>query len=91
MKKLLVSALLVAFSAAPALAAVPAGPVTLQAKNGNITFNHKTHAKVECTACHTKAEGGKIDLNKDSGHKLCMGCHKEKGAGPTKCGECHKK
>ncbi|HEX9022525.1 MAG TPA: cytochrome C, partial [Geobacteraceae bacterium] len=24
-------------------------------------------------------------------HKTCKGCHAEKNAGPTKCGECHKK
>jgi hypothetical protein len=24
-------------------------------------------------------------------HNICKGCHEEKKAGPTKCGECHKK
>lgn len=92
MKKLIISTLLVAFAAAPALAATaPTAPSVLKAKNGNVTFNHKSHAKVDCKTCHTKGEPGKMELDKDSAHKLCMGCHKEKGAGPTKCGECHKK
>ena len=30
-------------------------------------------------------------LDKDAAHALCKDCHSKKGAGPTKCGECHKK
>ncbi len=44
--------------AAPAFAAAPAGPTTLKAKNGDVTFNHKTHATVDCTKCHAAATGG---------------------------------
>jgi hypothetical protein len=91
MKKLLVSALMVAFAAGTALAQAPEKPATLEAKNGNVTFNHKSHAAVECKTCHTSGTPGKMDLDKDSAHKLCKGCHESKGAGPTKCGDCHKK
>ncbi|MBE0599437.1 MAG: cytochrome C [Desulfuromonadales bacterium] len=91
MKKFLISALLVAFAATPVLAAAP-DSVTLEAKNGNVTFNHKAHAAaMECAACHGAGTPGKLELDKDTAHKTCTGCHKEKAAGPTKCGECHKK
>ncbi len=89
MKKLLVAVLLVAFAAVPALAA---DTVTLSAKNGNVTFNHKAHGeKMECKVCHGEGTPGKLELDKDKAHGLCTACHKDKGAGPTKCGECHKK
>lgn len=88
MKKLLVATLLVAFAAATAFAA---DVVTYPAKNGTVTFDHKGHqAKMECKACHTEATPAKIELGKDKAHALCKECH-AKGAGPTKCGECHKK
>ena len=67
--------------------------VTLKAKAGSVTFNHKVHGETAgCKACHPEATPGKLKLGgKDPAHKLCMGCHKEKKAGPTKCMECHKK
>lgn len=66
--------------------------VVLQAKNGNVTFTHRDHAKqMDCKTCHAGTPGKMADFNKDKGHALCIGCHKEKGAGPTKCAECHKK
>ncbi|OHB25625.1 MAG: cytochrome C [Desulfuromonadaceae bacterium GWC2_58_13] len=87
MKKLIIAAMLVAFAAAPALAA---DTVVMQAKNGNVTFNHKAHAdKLGCEACH-QGEPAMIELNKDSAHALCKECHKAQ-SGPTKCGDCHKK
>jgi predicted CXXCH cytochrome family protein len=90
MKHLLIAVLLVVFAAAPALA--QPDTVTLEAKNGNVTFSHKGHAgMMDCATCHGAGTPGKLELDKDSGHKLCMDCHKEKGAGPVKCGECHKK
>jgi len=39
----------------------------------------------KCSTCH---ELGKPS---DNIHKRCKGCHKESGAGPTKCGDCHQK
>lgn len=69
--------------------------VVLPAKNGNVTFPHKKHAnmkKMLCTTCHETDKGGKIAaLGKDWAHKTCKGCHTDKGKGPTKCTECHKK
>jgi predicted CXXCH cytochrome family protein len=69
----------------------PAEPSTLEAKNGNVTFNHKTHATVKCETCHADAKGGKMELGKEKGHALCVECHKKEAKGPAKCAECHKK
>jgi len=89
MKKLLVAAMLVAFAASTAMAA---DTVTLEAKNGNVTFNHKKHSEsMECKVCHGEGTPGKIELDKDKAHALCKDCHTTKAAGPTKCGDCHKK
>jgi len=69
--------------------------VILPAKNGNVSFPHKKHQDMKemtCTNCHETDKGGKIaDLGKDWAHKTCKGCHTDKGKGPTKCNECHKK
>lgn len=50
--------------------------------------------KIEkCESCHNKAAGmtnAKVTTFKDAAHVNCKGCHAEKKAGPTKCGECHK-
>jgi cytochrome c553 len=81
----------VALTLAFAVSAMAADSVVYPAKNGNVTFNHKGHsAKMECKACHEGAPA-KIAIDKDVAHKLCKGCHADKKAGPTKCGECHKK
>jgi cytochrome c553 len=76
-----------------AVAAMAADVITLPAKNGNITFEHKKHQDrlKDCKLCHEKAPGKIEGLGKDWAHKTCKGCHEEKKAGPTKCGECHKK
>jgi hypothetical protein len=75
-----------------ALAAAPAAPVTLPAKNGPVTFDHAKHAGVACKTCHADDKGGKIEgLNKDKGHAMCQECHKKEAKGPQKCAECHKK
>ena len=90
MKKLLAIIVVVLFTGAPVFAA---DSVTLKAKAGDVTFNHKVHGStVGCTACHGPNTPGKLTLGgKDAAHQLCMGCHKEKKAGPAKCFECHKK
>lgn len=88
MKKMLVLAMLVAF----ATTAFAADTVTLVAKNGNITFDHKAHqGKMECKVCHGEGTPAKIVLDKDKAHALCKDCHTTKNAGPTKCADCHKK
>jgi predicted CXXCH cytochrome family protein len=81
----------VLFAGAAIAAEAPAAPATLEAKNGNVTFNHKSHAAVKCETCHATAEGGKLELDKDKGHALCVECHKKEAKGPAKCAECHKK
>ncbi|MFZ3207809.1 MAG: cytochrome c7 [Geobacteraceae bacterium] len=92
MKKIIVA---MALTLICAVAAMAAGPetITLPAKNGNITFHHKQHQEKlkECKLCHEKAPGKIEGLGKDWAHKTCKGCHEEKKAGPTKCGDCHKK
>jgi predicted CXXCH cytochrome family protein len=66
--------------------------VVLEASFGNITFPHRVHAEREgCAACHEQTPPEKIELVQETGHKLCRGCHQERGAGPTKCTDCHKK
>ena len=66
--------------------------ITLQAKNGNVNFSHQDHAEqMDCTACHEGTPGKIPGFDKNKAHSLCKGCHQDKGAGPTKCNECHKK
>lgn len=90
MKKVIVAAALVVFSAGAVLAA---DVITLQAKNGNVTFHHKKHQETlkDCKVCHEKGPGKIEGFGKDWAHKTCKGCHGDKGAGPTKCADCHKK
>jgi predicted CXXCH cytochrome family protein len=73
-------------------AEAPAAPIKLEAKNGAVTFQHKTHATLKCTTCHATDAGGKIEgFGKDKAHALCVECHKKEAKGPQKCAECHKK
>lgn len=76
---------------APKVEDIPA-TLVLEAKNGNVTFSHQKHAKtIDCGTCHQGQPGKIPDFGKDKAHALCTGCHKEQKAGPTKCGECHKR
>ena len=69
-----------------------ADSLVLAASQGNVTLPHLAHAKLfPCATCHGEATPGKIGLTKDTAHALCRDCHKAKGAGPTACGDCHKK
>ena len=91
MKKVVIAMIAVVAFAGAAFAS---DTMVFTAKNGNVAFNHKKHADVvkDCKACHASEKGGKIEgFGKDLAHKTCKGCHEEKKAGPTKCGECHKK
>jgi predicted CXXCH cytochrome family protein len=75
---------------APKIEDVPE-PLVLKAKNGDVSFSHQKHKTIDCGTCH-QGEPGKIpDFGQQKAHALCIGCHKERNAGPTKCGECHKK
>jgi hypothetical protein len=54
-------------------------------------FPHAKHqAKIACDACHKNANypvDKKWDFKR--GHAFCIGCHKVKNDGPTKCNGCH--
>jgi hypothetical protein len=89
MNKFFVAVVLTLAFAASALAA---DTVVFPAKNGNVTFNHKAHSsRLECKVCHGTGAPSKIAIDKEKAHSLCRGCHAEKQAGPTKCGDCHKR
>lgn len=62
-----------------------------KAYNGDVTFNHINHRKkFTCGDCHNGPPRF-IELDHDSAHKLCLGCHKKLGVGPLRhCGDCHK-
>ncbi len=92
----LLVAVAVAFASNAFAAEAPAKPITLPAKPGAVTFNHKTHANLKCTQCHADDKGGAIEgfgktVNKDKAHAKCHDCHKKEAKGPQKCAECHKK
>jgi cytochrome c553 len=53
-------AVAVAFASSAFAAEAPAKPLTLPAKQGPVTFNHKTHAALKCTACHADEKAGAI-------------------------------
>jgi hypothetical protein len=64
----------------------------IEMKKG-VKFDHKAHQETlkDCTKCHAKAEGGKIEgFGKDFGHNTCKKCHTDNKKGPTACKECHK-
>jgi hypothetical protein len=43
-----------------------------------------------CTECHALEEGDEQMPNRaDAFHQQCIGCHREYGAGPMDCAECH--
>jgi predicted CXXCH cytochrome family protein len=71
---------------------LPAQAKIFKAYNGDIEFDHSKHMGLyPCSQCHEGAprpfEGG---LDKAKAHKLCIGCHKKEGAGPTnRCSHCH--
>lgn len=95
MKKLLSAVFAISFLvvAGAAMAAPPPETVTLKAKSGDVTFNHKGHAKQGCKNCH-EGKPAKFELTKEKAHVLCLNCHKEKKGGPQdekKCADCHKK
>jgi hypothetical protein len=92
MKRIVAAIALTLFGAVTALAAGPES-IALPAKMGTVTFPHKKHQEMlkDCKICHEKGPGKIEGLGKDWAHKTCKGCHEEKKAGPTKCGECHKK
>ncbi len=90
MKKLAILAAIL-FATVAVAADAPKGPVTMEAKQGNVTYNHSKHAALKCDQCHKGAPGKIGKLDKDAGHKMCQECHKAEKKGPQKCAECHVK
>jgi flavoprotein len=92
MKKVIAAVALTLLATGAAFAEGPE-TITLPAKMGDVTFHHKAHQDKlkDCKICHEKGPGKIEGFGKDMAHKTCKGCHQEKKAGPTKCGECHKK
>ncbi|HPR64539.1 MAG TPA: cytochrome c3 family protein [Thermoanaerobaculia bacterium] len=85
--------LLVGFAAMGLFAGDAPETVTLEAKNGTVTFPHKKHVeeiKVECTKCHhTQKEGEAV--------QKCTDCHGKDENAPKVmnafhglCKDCHK-
>jgi predicted CXXCH cytochrome family protein len=49
-----------------------------------------------CNQCHLKESSNNVPALREAGHKMCTSCHRnlikeKKPAGPTTCGECHRK
>lgn len=66
--------------------------VVIKNKKGQIVLPHRQHGKsFGCSACHGDKKPGTMKLGKDKAHKLCKGCHKLKGKGPSNCSGCHEK
>lgn len=88
MKKMIIAVFAVTAFAGSAFAAD-----VIELKKG-VSFNHKAHQEMlkDCTKCHAKATGGKIEgFGKDIAHKTCKECHNEMKKGPTNCKGCHTK
>ncbi len=63
------------------------------------TLNKLVYAEGEeaaCHQCHLKESSNTVPALREAGHEMCTGCHRnlikeKKPAGPTTCGECHRK
>ncbi|ACM20323.2 cytochrome c, 3 heme-binding sites [Geotalea daltonii FRC-32] len=73
-------------------AVVAESAYTFKAYNGDITFDHVNHRRnFTCGDCHNGPPRF-IELDHDSAHKLCLGCHRKLGVGPLQhCSDCHKR
>jgi opacity protein-like surface antigen len=90
MKKIIAAVMLTLFCSSMAMAQ---DVMTFPGAMGTVTFDHKMHKEKlkDCKVCHENGPGKIEGFGKDWAHKTCKGCHTDKGMGPTKCGECHKK
>ena len=64
------------------------------AKENKLLYSEGEEAA--CSECHTEKKQGNTLAIKEASHENCTGCHRDmkkvkKIAGPTTCGECHKK
>ncbi len=72
--------------------AVSPDTIVLEASYGNVSFPHAMHEDAyACSNCHGEGTPGLFGLDKEKAHALCWDCHKQEGAGPTGCKDCHKK
>jgi len=55
------------------------------------TCHHRDTAILgqKCSGCHGNIEGTTNIGLKQAYHKMCLGCHSRKKAGPQKCTRCH--
>ncbi|MBI5656482.1 MAG: hypothetical protein HZC44_06560 [Geobacter sp.] len=70
--------------------AVAAYAMKFAAYNGDVYFDHRLHRLIfNCSECHD-GPPQHFDLDHESGHRLCIGCHKRVSAGPARhCSDCH--
>jgi len=66
--------------------------VNYEASQGNVAFPHADHAsRLACSLCHPSEPPEANAMNKTFARSTCKGCHKNSGAGPTGCQQCHVK
>ena len=72
-------------------AAQPPQKVKYTLDRGDVIFDHGAHTgrREKCQSCHGEGPARKVELDKQSAHTLCVGCHLKLRAGPKACGECH--
>ena len=51
----------------------------------------KSHPLLQLLPKRRMKTPNQMSLKKNPFHINCVGCHKEQGAGPAKCDECHPK
>lgn len=75
------------------LVILPANAIAMKfaAYNGDVYFDHRMHRLIyECKSCHA-GPPQHFELDHESGHKLCIGCHRKEKKGPSvHCSDCHK-
>jgi len=59
---------------------------------GTLVMSGRTFTERRCSHCHQEqpAPTDNTPALMTAYHKLCQDCHRAKGKGPIKCGECHK-
>ena len=73
------------------IAVLPGDGIGREVTAATLQVLHAGRYGAKCETCHATAAGGKLELDKDKGHALCVECHKKEAKGPAKCAECHKK
>lgn len=73
------------------------GKFVFPASKGDVVFDHEMHQKrmkaEGCIPCHKSnnptPESIHTRFDERIAHYFCRGCHREKGAGPVECHQCH--